>query len=57
MRLSRVPDCGGGPTRRPETHTIVALRTGLADSTLPDDPDYSAHSLDVSAMHALYRST
>ena len=31
------------------------LRTGLAASQLPDDPDCSPHPLDVLAVYALYQ--
>ncbi len=32
-----------------------ALRTGVADSKFPDDPDCAPHPLDVLAIYALYQ--
>ena len=34
---------------------IVALRTGLADGALPDDPNCSPHPLDGLVIYAMYQ--
>lgn len=56
MRRSRLPDCGTDATPWADTRAIVALRTGLADGALPNDPDCSPHPFDVLALMALYQS-
>lgn len=55
MRRSRPPDRGTQATPWADTRAIVALRTGLAASQLPNDPDCSPHPLDVLAVYALYQ--
>ena len=37
------------------SYESVALRTGVEDSKLPNDPDCSPHPLDVLAIYALYQ--
>ncbi|MDE2902926.1 MAG: hypothetical protein OXP73_07835 [Chloroflexota bacterium] len=55
MTRSRPPDRGTVATPWADTSAVVALRTGLADSALPDDSDCSPHPLDVLAIYALYQ--
>ena len=33
----------------------IALRTGVADSKLPDDPDCAPHPMDLLAIYAMYQ--
>ena len=55
MRLSDALDHSHGPAGWAETRASLALKDGVSDGTLPDDPDCSPHPLDVLAVYALYQ--
>ena len=55
MRRSRPPDRGTEATLWAEMRAIAALRKGLLDGALPNDPDCSPHPLDVLVTYAIYQ--
>ncbi len=55
MRLSDAPDRSLGPSRWAGSAAILALKDGVSEGELPNDPDCSPHPLDVLAIYAMYQ--